>query len=281
MLVTYTSPITLTQCKSHGGFTLIELSVVLVIIGLVIGGIMVGQDMIKHATLRHDISMEQQYVSAINTFRIKYNCLPGDCARASDFLPGATNGDGNGQIDGLQGWYANWDWAPTSEIAILNDHLARANLIPLPPIPSWDPSYNLPGIGWLNLSCSMCALLAYSYQGVNFVVIGGGSFPPPGNHVVYVAGYNNNYTPIEASYIDSKVDDGLPESGNVQAWAGPIVSIDGGNGQPMNSGGCQSWGADGGTWTNQYNITYHYTAWNNPGSTIPRGPCSLIFLNAF
>jgi prepilin-type N-terminal cleavage/methylation domain-containing protein len=60
------------------GFTLIELSIVLVIIGLIIGGVLVGQDLIRAAGVRATISQIEQYNTAVNTFMEKYGYLPGD-----------------------------------------------------------------------------------------------------------------------------------------------------------------------------------------------------------
>lgn len=71
-------------------FTLIELSISLVIIGLIIGGIMVGNDLIKAAQLRNIAKNIDEYRTAVNIFKLKYNCLPGDCPNATDFF-GAQN----------------------------------------------------------------------------------------------------------------------------------------------------------------------------------------------
>src|SRR4051812_26321723 len=62
------------------GFTLIELSIVLVIIGLITGGILVGKDLIQAAQIRATSSQVTKYSAAVNTFRIKYNALTGDIA---------------------------------------------------------------------------------------------------------------------------------------------------------------------------------------------------------
>src|ERR1700710_2201298 len=67
--------------RRHGenqGFTLIELSIVLVIIGLIVGGVLVGQDLIKAAATRAQISQIEKYNQAVNTFKTKYNGIPGD-----------------------------------------------------------------------------------------------------------------------------------------------------------------------------------------------------------
>src|SRR5437016_11965015 len=79
----------------HHGFTLIEMSIVLVIIGLIIGGVLVGRDMIKQAELRKLMSEKDKIVSAVHAFHAKYNCLPGDCPNATQLF-GVAAGDGTG-----------------------------------------------------------------------------------------------------------------------------------------------------------------------------------------
>ncbi|MCE2927110.1 MAG: hypothetical protein LW823_05665 [Rickettsiales bacterium] len=86
-----------------------EISIVLVVIGLVIGGILVGKDLIKAAEIRRIITQLDQFNVAVNVFKNKYNCLPGDCLKASDSgltEPSppefALNGDGNSMIQNLE-----------------------------------------------------------------------------------------------------------------------------------------------------------------------------------
>src|SRR5262249_3826116 len=76
------------------GFTLIELSIVLVIIGLIVGGVLVGQDMILSAQIRNAIKQVEQFNTATEAFKSKYNCLPGNCANATDY-GFAVNGSGS------------------------------------------------------------------------------------------------------------------------------------------------------------------------------------------
>src|ERR1700753_1764982 len=100
---------------NNKGFTLIELSIVLVIIGLIVGGILTGQDLIKSAEQRATLAQVEKYNTAVNTFRNKFGGIPGDLAytTASNFgffnisattpctalgKPGCQ--DGNGLIDG-------------------------------------------------------------------------------------------------------------------------------------------------------------------------------------
>ncbi len=85
--------------QEKSAFTLIELSIVLVVIGLVISGILLGQTLISGYQIRATMAQVEQLKTASNTFKLKYNCLAGDCANASIFLSGASNGNGNNKID--------------------------------------------------------------------------------------------------------------------------------------------------------------------------------------
>ena len=76
------------------------------IIGLIIGGILVGRDLVETSRYRAAVKEIEQFNSAVNAFRLKYNCLPGDCANATDLgfvsstVCGAgPNGNGDGIID--------------------------------------------------------------------------------------------------------------------------------------------------------------------------------------
>ncbi len=87
------------------GFTLIELSVVLVIIGLIIGGVLMGRDLIDDAKMKSIMKGYDEVNIGITTFKVKYNALPGDMATATgiwgDSASGGetANGDGNGRFD--------------------------------------------------------------------------------------------------------------------------------------------------------------------------------------
>ncbi len=90
------------------GFTLIELSIVLVIVGLIVGGVLVGRDLISTASIRAQLTQIEKYQQAVNTFKVKYNNLPGDIPSADANQLGlqprgiyAGQGDGNGIIEGV------------------------------------------------------------------------------------------------------------------------------------------------------------------------------------
>lgn len=91
------------RIKNKSGFTLVELSVVLVIIGLLVGGVLVGRDLIESGKIRAQMTQISDIETQINTFRLKYNCLPGDCANATEFLGASfgANAINNGNNDGI------------------------------------------------------------------------------------------------------------------------------------------------------------------------------------
>ena len=66
-------------------FTLVELSIVLVILGLLVGGVLTGQSLIRAAELRSITTQYNAYITATNTFKDKYFALPGDMTNATAF----------------------------------------------------------------------------------------------------------------------------------------------------------------------------------------------------
>ncbi|MDA0967522.1 MAG: prepilin-type N-terminal cleavage/methylation domain-containing protein [Proteobacteria bacterium] len=83
--------------KAEKGFTLIELSIVIVVIGLIVASIVGGQALINQSKLRVLVTDVNTYELATNTFKLIYNSLPGDFARANDYGFGAS-GNGDRQI---------------------------------------------------------------------------------------------------------------------------------------------------------------------------------------
>ena len=66
----------------RSGFTLIELSVVLVIIAFIIGGVVSAKSLIRQAQIRSIVSEYDQNVKAVKEFVDKYQALPGDISNA-------------------------------------------------------------------------------------------------------------------------------------------------------------------------------------------------------
>lgn len=84
------------------GFTLIEIAIVLVIIGLLLGGVLKGQELINTARVRSLNNTVDGITAAWFSFQDRYRAFPGDYSEAStNILATLTDGDGNGQVGTL------------------------------------------------------------------------------------------------------------------------------------------------------------------------------------
>jgi prepilin-type N-terminal cleavage/methylation domain-containing protein len=127
--------------RSSSGFSLVELSIVLVILGLLTGGILAGQSLIRAAELRKASTSLNKYQGAIYSFRDKYFALPGDFTGATKFWGASDASTGttaacyttpqtgiatcNGNGDGIYGGTTGW----ASECLLSWKHLANAGLV--------------------------------------------------------------------------------------------------------------------------------------------------------
>lgn len=88
--------------QKQNGFTLIEIAIVLVIIGLLLGGVMKGQELINSAKVKNLATDFRNIPVYIYGYQDKFKALPGDDPLATTHVGAtATNGNGNGIIDGL------------------------------------------------------------------------------------------------------------------------------------------------------------------------------------
>jgi prepilin-type N-terminal cleavage/methylation domain-containing protein len=95
--------------KKQMGFTLVEIAIVLVIVGLLIGGVLKGQEMITNARLKRIESDNAGLMAALYSYQDRYLQLPGDDSGAGSrftVYTGDASGDGDGAIEGA------WDRVP-------------------------------------------------------------------------------------------------------------------------------------------------------------------------
>ena len=104
------------------GFTLIELSIVLVIIGLLTGGILIAQSLIESVKLNRFISSISEYDALVNSFQSRYRSLPGDSRLFT------TGGNNDGAIGTPT--YSTSDVIFTGEVANFWKHLSDAGFKP-------------------------------------------------------------------------------------------------------------------------------------------------------
>lgn len=86
---------------NQSGFTLVEIAIVLVIIGLLIGGILKGQELITNAKIKNLGSDLKSVSTAYYAYLDRYKAIPGDDLLASTRFTGAVNGGGNSVIAGV------------------------------------------------------------------------------------------------------------------------------------------------------------------------------------
>jgi len=142
------------------GFTLLELSIVLVVIGLVAAGILVGTSLIKSAEHRQLVQQIEQYNTAINAFKLKYGCVPGDCLNAGDFFDDVDEGNGDEMLQSetiriTRDDAGSWGAPYGEELGYVWQHLSAAQLV--------DGSYdggNIKGVGFPTTSTNRGILLA-------------------------------------------------------------------------------------------------------------------------
>jgi prepilin-type N-terminal cleavage/methylation domain-containing protein len=227
------------QVKMRGGFTLIELSIVLVIIGLLVGGVLVGKDLIKASEIRAQITQIEKFNAAANTFRIKYNALPGDIKESEAYGFGLFRvscsyvgyvgyGDNNGVITAGNGatMAAPIRCNLLGEPFMFFRQLSDANLIE----GKYGMGLNCGAESGVISASGVGAFLPSAKIGTNGYI----EANSPGDKKNYfilttVNGFvgaggisvgNNPITANEAYQIDLKTDNGLPGTGN-------IIAIDG------------------------------------------------------
>jgi prepilin-type N-terminal cleavage/methylation domain-containing protein len=188
--------------KKQKGFTLVEIAIVLVIVGLLIGGVLKGQEMITNAKLKRIESDNAGLGAAIFGYQDRYLRLPGDDDGANERFTAYDegNGDNDGEISGL--------WNPgtpdgngaASETALFWGQLRASGLV------AGDPADLTPQAN------------AYAGKiGVQFGALG------IGGHVTVFGALEGSVVKV----IESRLDDNNGETGRVRGLVAGTDIVDG------------------------------------------------------
>ncbi len=208
------------------GFTLVEVAICMILIGLLIGGILKGSELVENSRVTKTVDQVKSYKAAYEHFKDKYGGLPGDMPGARTMLPNCTaatncvNGNGDNRIGtqmstGARTSQANTTASPAVETSMFWKHLALADFIsginsnaPVNPA-EWNVTHpSAPfGGGYVIISSSSTSgiAMAGNFLRMQQTLIG--------NHPTTQG--TMPLTPAQAMLIDQKMDDGIPRSGNV------------------------------------------------------------------
>ena len=169
----------------ESGFSLVEIAIVLLIIGVIIGGVLKGQDLIDSARIKATIQQINEYKMAVANFQDRFGALPGDFGQAEDQIGGgAQNGDNDGQINADESIKF---WKQLSAAGLLSS-LAHENTM---------PAAKIGGV-----------ITVEYFEGEHWFVLGSGDGKGP------------LLSPQQAMSIDKSLDNGDPRTGNVRSIEG-------------------------------------------------------------
>jgi len=189
--------------RTQQGFTLVEIAIVLVIIGLLLGGILKGQEMITQAKIKNIVADFSGVSAAYYGYQDRYRAIPGDDPNAGTRWSGASPGTGNGQVAGKYN-----SLTPADESRQWWDHLRRAGFVA--------------GAGNAQPFNAVTGLL-----GVQTGNAGATVGPALGGFVSLIVCSANLPDKI-AIAVDTQMDDGVPNTGTVRGMlhnGGPNPNI--------------------------------------------------------
>ena len=231
-------------------FSLVELSIVLVILGLLTGGILAGQSLIRAAELRSAGTEHQRYVTAVQSFRDKYFAVPGDMSNATRFwlrqvnqvwcvtnsaaaisASGTCDGNGAGTISSAAAASQSGEqfqfWNQLALAGLIEgtySGLAGSAGVSHHVIGTNAPVSKISNAGWSEVHLPGFAgdASAYALDYTNVLRLGAAS----GSGSTFGAVLR----PEEAWNIDTKLDDGKPATGSIIAlyWNNACAAADDG-----------------------------------------------------
>jgi prepilin-type N-terminal cleavage/methylation domain-containing protein len=222
--------------RAERGFTLVELAIVLVIIGLLIGGILKGQELITNSRATTTVTQIKAIEAAAYTFRDTYQALPGDITAATTRVPNCTAPCAAGDGDGVIGS------APTAAVQVAYVagaggegvqffvHLGAAGLID----GVGTPAAGTPVVGQGLLATKLgnnfvfrAGNAAAAPAGTNAASFRPGAYLAIGTsaNAAMTAAAGVGVQPNIVSRIDGKLDDGLPNTGNALASGAASATV--------------------------------------------------------
>lgn len=218
--------------RNVSGFTLVEMSIVLTIVGLIVGGVIAGKSILEGAERRSIITDVQRYIEAVQNYQTKYGSLPGDnfeattiwgaahatpatCITTNSGTVATCDGNGNGQIGDAGNEYEMWRaWHQLSAGGFIEGKFT-----------------GIAGSGGTNHAVANSNVPENKIKGTGFTLrylgTGSGDYYPLTDYG-HILEYGANTTATitngvtllaeDALSIDDKVDDGLPGSGTIRSY---------------------------------------------------------------
>lgn len=191
--------------KSQSGFTLVEIAIVLVIIGLLLGGVLKGTELIENAKVKRGVGEINGITSALYAYQDRYQRLPGDDGPITQITPrggvwaGMVAGDGNGVIGGAE---LAQTFNPGGEGQAFWRHLRAAGFISGDPVTTGIPSLPRNAFGGL----------------IGLVTVAVGAAPVISGRVLCLSQVPGK----SAAAIDTQMDDGNGNTGKMRGTVGGV-----------------------------------------------------------
>jgi prepilin-type N-terminal cleavage/methylation domain-containing protein len=206
------------------GFTLIELAIVVVVLGIVVTGVVAGQSIIDSSKRYKVINDVTEFKTAISAFRLEYDGIPGDFDEAEDYWQTDTdNGNGDKKILGRFPFENLLFWNHLHLAGIIKESKTTRNRDEYNPekphltFPVAPVSSNTYYVLARNITSTLYQDYKKVYNATMLGLVGIGEHNFSGYSTNNYSGYNKSVsvTPKFAYNIDKKIDDGKPRGGYV------------------------------------------------------------------